>query len=99
MRSLNWLSLSDTCPRVTVHLAQASANATVPLSLIRGEVLLPEPGPALVTEQVGCRTPGDEIAVQDGLDLVLQPGPLAHDVGPAGHLAPESVRVLIRQPH
>ncbi len=35
MRSLNWLSLSDTCPRMSVHLVQASANATVPLGPVR----------------------------------------------------------------
>src|SRR5712692_315626 len=29
-RSLNWLSLSDTRPSGSPHLAQASANATVP---------------------------------------------------------------------
>jgi hypothetical protein len=41
----------------------------------------------LIGEQVTRRTPHDQIAVQDRVDLVLQPGPLPHDMRPAQHLA------------
>jgi hypothetical protein len=35
----------------------------------------------------------------DRLDLVLQPGPLPHDVGPAGDLATKRVRLVVGQPY
>jgi hypothetical protein len=55
--------------------------------LVGRELLLGQPAPALVPEQIRRRAARDQVAVQDRMHLVLQPGPLAHDVRPAQHLA------------
>jgi hypothetical protein len=52
-----------------------------------------------VPEQVGGRAARDQVAVQDRLDLVLQPRALAHDVRAPRDLATKRVRVIVGQPH
>src|SRR4029450_11003050 len=53
---------------------------------------------ALAPDQVGGRAAGHQIAVQDRLHLVLQPGPLPYDVGAAGDLAAQREGGLIGEP-
>lgn len=81
---------------VEVELAQQRPDR---LELVLGQVLGGQPRPALVTEQVGGRAARDEVAVQDRLHLVLQPGPLPHDVRAADDLAAQRESGLIGQPH
>jgi hypothetical protein len=81
---------------VKVELAQQRPDG---LLLVWGQVLGGQPRPAFVAEQVGGWAARDEVAVQDRLDLVLQPGPLPHDVGAAGDLAAQREGGLIGQPH
>jgi hypothetical protein len=53
----------------------------------------------LTPNRSAARAARDEIAVQDRLHLVLQPGPLPHDVGAADDLAAQREGGLIGQPH
>jgi hypothetical protein len=81
---------------VEVQLAQQRRDR---LALVDRQGLLGQPAPALVTEQVGGRAARDQVAVQDRLDLVLQPGALPDDMRAAGDLATQRVRRVIGQPH
>ncbi len=81
---------------VEVKLAQQRLHC---LALIRRQRLLRQPRPALVAEQIGGRATRQEVAVQDRLDLVLQPRALAHDMRPPRDLTTERVRLVVRQPH
>jgi hypothetical protein len=67
--------------------------------LVLGQVLGGQPRPALAAEQVGGRAARHQVAVQDRLDLVLQPGPLPHDVGAADDLAARREGGCIPQGH
>ena len=69
------------------------------LPLIGGQVLCGQPRPAFVAEQVCRRAARDQVAVQHRLDLVLDPGPLADQVGAAHHQPTKQVCPLIRHPH
>jgi hypothetical protein len=81
---------------VEVELAQQRPDR---LLLVSREVMGGQPRPALAAEQVGGRAAGHQVAVQDRLHLVLQPGPLPHDVGAAGDLAAQREGGLVWQPH
>jgi hypothetical protein len=80
---------------VEVQLAQQRRDG---LALIGRQRLLGQPAPALVAEQVSGGAARDQVAAQDRLDLVLQPGPLAHDMPAPRHLAAQRVRHVIGQP-
>jgi hypothetical protein len=67
--------------------------------LVRRQLLLGQPASSLDPEQVTGRTPHHQIAMQDRVDLVLQPGPLPHDLRAAQHLATQRAGRRIRQPH
>ncbi|HYV02390.1 MAG TPA: hypothetical protein VEM93_08700, partial [Actinomycetota bacterium] len=69
------------------------------LAFVSREVLGPEPGPAPLAEQVAHRGPPLQGALQHGVDLVLGPGALAHQVGVAGDQAPEEPGPLVTHPH
>ena len=58
------------------------------LALVGGKLLLGQPAPPLVPEEVGRRTAGHEVAVQDRLHLVLEPRALADDVRAAAFPPP-----------
>jgi len=58
-----------------------------------------QPVPALVAEQVGGGAARHQVAVQDRLHLVLQPGPLPHDVRAAGDPATQREGGIVGQPH
>jgi hypothetical protein len=55
--------------------------------------------PARLAEQVGHRRCRGEVAGQDGVDLVLDPGPLSHQMRPTGHLPAQAAGPFVRQPH
>jgi hypothetical protein len=69
---------------VEVELAQERLARS---ALVEWQLLLGQPGAALVAEEVGGRAARDEVAVQDRLHPILQPGALPHDVRPPGDLA------------
>jgi len=79
-----------------VELAQQRLDR---LALITRKILLGQPGPALDPEQVRERAARDQVAMQDRLHLVLQPGALAHDMRPPGDLPAQRVRRFISDPH
>ena len=79
-----------------VQLTQQRPNR---LTLIGGQRLLGQPPPALDAEQVGGRTTRHEIAMQDRLDLVLQPRALPDDMCPTGDLPAPRLGVLVGHPH
>jgi hypothetical protein len=81
---------------VEVELAQQRPGRP---ALVGRQLLLGKPGPALAAEQVGRRAARHQVAVQDRRHLVLQPRALANDVGPAGHLAAQRMRLVVGQPH
>ena len=67
--------------------------------LIGGQVLGGQPSAALDAEQVGGRAARHQVAVQDRMHLVLQPGALPHDVRPAQHLPAQRAGLGVRHPH
>jgi len=69
------------------------------LALISGQSLLVKPAAALDAEQVCGGAARHEVAMQDRLDLVLQPGALAHEMRAASDLAAARLRVLVSDPH
>lgn len=80
---------------VEVELPQQGPDQAV---FVLREVLAGQPAVASVTEQVGDRRAGHEVAGQDRVDLVLETGALAHQVRPAGDDPPQDAGVLVRQP-
>ena len=75
------------------------SSASTASVLVGGQRLVGQPAAALDPEQVGGRAARDQVAVQDRLHLVLQPGALADDVRAAGDLAAQRLRVLVGHPH
>ena len=69
------------------------------LTLVERKLLLAEPQPPLLAEQVGGGAARDEVAVEDRLHLILEPRALTDDVGAARYLAAERMRLLVGQPH
>ncbi len=65
-----------------VELAQQRVDAAL---LISGQRLSGEPATADAAEHVRVRACRHQVARQDGVHLVLEPGPLAHQMGPARH--------------
>jgi hypothetical protein len=68
-------------------------------AFIGGQVLLGQPASTFVAEQIRRCAARHEIAVQDRVDLVLAPGPLTDQTGPADHLTAQRVGRLVGQPH
>src|SRR6266511_1031841 len=68
-----------------VDVAEAGLHR---FAFVGREALGPEPGPPPSAEQVAHRGPPRQRALQDGVDLVLGPGALAHQVGVPRHQAP-----------
>ena len=81
---------------VEVQLTQQRRDG---LALVGGQLLLGQPAPPLVPEQVGRRAARDQVAMQDRLDLVLQPGALADDVRAPRDLAAQRLGRLVGEPH
>jgi hypothetical protein len=67
--------------------------------LIARQLLLGEPVSASPTEQVTHGAGGGEVASQDGVDLVLEPGALTDQVGATGDLAAQRAGPFVGQPH
>jgi hypothetical protein len=63
------------------------------------ERLVRQPAASLDPEQISHWRPRNEVAVQDRLHLVLQPGALLDDVSPTSDLAAQRLRVLVGHPH
>jgi len=81
---------------VNVDLSQQSIHGQL---LISGQVLLGQPAAALDAEQVSGGAARDQVAMQDGLHLVLQAGALTHDVRPPRDLPTQRLGGLISDPH
>jgi hypothetical protein len=81
---------------VEVQLAQQRPDRA---ALVGRQVLLGQPRPALATEQVGGRAARHEVAMQNRLHAVLQPGALANDVRAAGDLATPGLGLGVGDPH
>jgi hypothetical protein len=81
---------------VKVELAQQRLDR---LALIRRQLLLAKPRATLDPEQVRGRAARHEVSVQDRLNLVLQPRPLAHDVRPTSNLTAQRMGLLVGEPH
>src|SRR5437016_2832591 len=64
-------------------------------AFVGGQVLLGKPASTFVAEQIGRCAVRYEVAVQDGVDLVLAPGPLADQSGPADHLPAQRIGRLV----
>jgi hypothetical protein len=79
-----------------VELAQVPLNLE-PLVLWRD--LLDEPGPALGSAEVGVGTGGDQVAVQDRVDDVLQPGSLPDDLVASGDQPAQRLSRLVWSSH
>ena len=62
----------------TVQLAQMALDRCL---LIGRQRLVGQPSPPLVPKGISRRARWDQMRVQDGMDRVLQAGPLAHDLG------------------
>jgi hypothetical protein len=69
------------------------------LALVGRQVLVIEPGPASLAEQVARGRAPLQGALQDGVDLVLGPGALPDELGVSGHQTPEQPGPLVAQPH
>jgi hypothetical protein len=69
------------------------------LSFIRREILLVEPGPAALAEQVARRRASLECSLQHGVDLVLGLGALLDELSVPGDQAPKEPGPLISHPH
>gem|GEM_PF-4313266 len=67
--------------------------------LIGGQLLVVQPSPALGPEQVSERAARQQVAGQDGLHLVLHPGPLAHQRQVLTDLAAQRFGRLVGLPH
>jgi hypothetical protein len=67
--------------------------------LVIGQNLLGEPPATHSTEQIAVRTRRGQIAGQDGVYLVLQSGPLTHQMGPAVNQTAQHTYAVIGQPH
>ena len=85
--------------RSSWHGSQAGAARPDGLALVGWQRLLSQPALTLVAEQVGGRAARDQVAMQDRLDLVLQPRALTDDVRAPGDLAAQRVRRVVRKPH
>ena len=81
---------------VEVQLAQQRPDGP---ALVGGQLLLGQPAPTLDPEHIGGRAARHEVAMQDRLDLVLQPRALAHQMRAPGDLAPARLGVLVGDPH
>ncbi|MBO4168767.1 hypothetical protein LV780_06415 [Cereibacter azotoformans] len=57
-----------------------------------------QPVPSVAIEQVGVRTLRDQVAVKDGMHLVLDPGEMAHDLTAPRHQAMHAFGRRIRCP-
>jgi len=80
---------------VEVQLADQRLYAAL---LIGGQGLVGEPPSTHPGEQVGVRAGGHQVAGQDGVDLVLQPGPLTDQVRAAHHDPAKHSRPVIGDP-
>ena len=60
--------------------------------------LVKKPCPSAGPAQIGVRTGGDQVAVQDRLDDVLQARALSDDLIAPGHLPAKRLRRLVRNP-
>jgi hypothetical protein len=81
---------------VEVQLPQQRLHGRV---LVGGQGLAGQPVPPGGTEQVRNRRSGGQVPGQDGMNLVLDLGPLPDQVRPPGHLAAQPAGPFIRQPY
>jgi hypothetical protein len=66
--------------------------------LVVGKRLPSKPCPANTTEQIGVRTAGDQVRVQDRMHLVLDPRPVPHDLVPPCNQTAKALGGRIRRP-
>src|SRR5882672_12251125 len=67
-------------------------------TFVRRQDLVKKPGSPARPAQIGVRAGGDQAAVQDRLDDILQPRALSDDLIAPGHLPAKRLRRLIRNP-
>ena len=58
-----------------------------------------KPSESLDPEEVRGRWPFDQVPMEHGMDLVLDPGAFKHQLGTTLHPTPGEARRLLRQPH
>jgi len=80
---------------VEVELAQQGLHRC---TLIGRKILAREPVPAGAAEQIAHRRGRSQVAGQDGVHLVLDPGALSDQMGAAHHLPAQAAGSLVRQP-
>jgi hypothetical protein len=105
-QSRNLAALQADPPKLEIDQAQLLAGEVEltqqrrdRLGLIARQLLLGEPRPALAPEQIRRRAAGNEVAMQDRVDPVLQPRALSDDVRAASDLASQRVSLIVGQPH
>lgn len=82
-------------------LAQPIKFTHMPLdgnSFILRHRLALKPVPSSTVEQVGMRAFRDEVGVKNGMDLVLDPGPMPRDLVAPRHQAAHPLGCCIRRP-
>jgi hypothetical protein len=89
-------SINRNSPGVEVQLPQQRRRRG---QLITRQRLGRQPSPALVPEQIRGRAARNQVAVQDRVHLVLQPGSLTHQMRPPQHLTTHRGPRPIRPPH
>ena len=94
-------SLGDLAVEKLEILGEPVELAQVPLDggpLVVRQFLSSEPAPAQPAEQVGMRARRDEMRLQDGMHLVLDPGPMPNDLVAASHQSTPALGIRIGQP-